>query len=76
MEINGETPLELLLVAHPFHQRLDHIEKHVKEARRLLDIIFGNGALNEKLKAVQVLITEFNIIQSDAECALTVFGDS
>ena len=76
MEINNETPFELLLVAHPFHQRLEHIEKHAKEARRLLDIVFGSGVLTEKLKAVQALVTEFNIIQGDAECALTIFGNS
>ncbi len=74
---NSETPLELLLAAHPFHQRLEHIEKHVKEARGLLDVIFSEvEPLTNKLKAMASLVTEFGIIHADAECALTIFGDS
>jgi len=65
---------ELLLTHQPL-QRLEHIEKHVAEARRLIGVILGDGHAAERFKAVSALATEFRIIQGDAECALFLLGD-
>ncbi len=65
---------ELLLIHQPL-QRLEHIEKHIAEARRLIGVILGDGNMAERLKAVSALSMEFGIIKSDAECALLLLGD-
>ena len=65
---------ELLLTHQPL-QRLEHIEKHIAEARRLIGVLLGDGHVAERFKALSALATEFRIIQSDAECALLLLGN-
>ncbi|UJX43059.1 hypothetical protein K9F62_10430 [Desulfovibrio sp. JY] len=63
------------LLTHQPLQRLEHIEKHVAEARHLIDVILGDGHVAERLKALPALVTEFRVIQGDAACALLCLGD-
>lgn len=72
--VREDNMFELLLTHQPL-QRLEHIEKHVAEARRLIGVLLGDGHTAERFKAVSALATEFRIIQSDAECALLLLGD-
>ncbi len=65
----------MLMMTHQAKARLDHIEKHVAEARRLLGVLAGDARAMDKLEAAASLLFEFQIIKGDAECALVVLGN-
>ena len=67
--------LTVLTIVHNSTQCLDHIEKHIGAASTLIDLILGDKTCTQKLKAIEGLKMEFNIIKSDAERALAFLGD-
>jgi len=54
--------------------RLDHIEKHLTEARRQLAVVSSDEALIIRMKACLSLGTEIDVIKGDTESILAVIG--